>query len=162
MNDAMLKNTPEEKKRNKNRFLLPIIIVGGLVTALSVLVLTGFLYVGVKTPSQKVIVQTTVCSNEAMIENINEYINPVLENDEASVDYVSIIEEIKQQKNYDNDATCAVALTYFYYRLSDLTEMGNYVDRLKQLSDQGVFPSNKLQLAWNVATVQENLRLLSE
>lgn len=162
MNDKIVKNTPEEKKEIKNLFLLPVAIVGSLAIVLSVLVLTGFLYIGVKMPSQKVIVWTTACSNESMIEKINTYMNPVLENDEDSVDYALIVEEIKQQKNHENDATCVVALTYFYYRLADVAEMGNYVDRLKQLSDQGVFPSNKLGLAWNIATAEENLRLLSE
>lgn len=125
---------------------LPLIIVLGLlllgVAAVAVAIMTGYLTVTVKEPSQNVAVRAQVCGDD-VVSKYNEAIKAETL-DAYKSQLKTVFEDVDKRAGKEDDATCAFVI-YRYYLYENQTEQVNSaVENLKKLSNEGAYPSNKL------------------
>lgn len=148
-------------KKSASPLFVILITVAAFAFVLALLWVLGIMHIGVKQPNQKVVLQTSVCGEKSVAEKINKYLIPDLSSEEGTK-YPEAISYIKSQSSYQDDPTCTQALAYLYFVTRDVNNTKAQVAALKVQSDKGLFPSNKLNLAWSLADAEENARLLNE
>lgn len=146
-------------KKSPNPVFVIVITVAALTLILGLLWVLGFMHIGIKQPNQRVVVHASICGEKSVADKINKYLMP---DSEGVTKYPEAINYIKSQGGYQEDPTCVQALAYFYFVTNDAKNTKTQVTILKEQSDKGVFPSNKLNLAWSLADAEENARLLNE
>lgn len=125
---------------------LPLIIILGLLllgaAGVAVAMMTGYLTITVKEPSQNVAVRAQVCGDDV----VSKY-NAAIKADNLDTyksQLKTVFEDVDKRAGKEDDATCAFVV-YRYYLYENQTEQVNSaVENLKKLSDEGAFPSNKL------------------
>lgn len=147
-------------KKSKKPLSVLIITAAALIL-LAILSVLGIVYIGIKQPHQKVVLQASACGEKSVVGKINKYLTPD-PNSEGGTKYPEAINYIKSNNGYQDDPTCTQALAYFYFVTDDRGNTKTQVATLKAQSDKGLFPSNKLNLAWSLADAEENARLLNE
>lgn len=142
MSEGDISQTVVDKNRSKKKTFQFAIIILLIILAVGIIfsLITGLLYVGVKKPEQRVIVQTLVCDNSESIKKLNTYLDDVTNGDQSKTK--EAIEFIKNQSDYDSDPTCVEALARFYYIDRNIQDLSNQIDKLESLAKEGLYPSN--------------------
>lgn len=151
---AVKKDKFEGKKVIQIAFIVLAVIIVGMALSL----VSGLVYVGLKKPSQVVVVQTPICSSDSSIKKLNGYLEDVTNGDQSKTG--EAIQYIKSQSNYSSDPTCVEALARFYFVDRDIRGLDEQIDRLEELADKGLYPSNRfdgLTSITNNAVNYENL-----
>ncbi|MDR1969796.1 MAG: hypothetical protein LBQ11_00400 [Candidatus Nomurabacteria bacterium] len=169
------KQVPGEKKAPKpSRKLAKWIVGGGFLLVLLAIALivvgltTGRLYAGfknndeqvfvvAKADNQRVVVQTVVCGDD-IIKRANKLMNPGVGRDEQKQNFAKIAQEIKNSTDYAKDPSCQSILWFNASINKDVDEMEKIADTLEALNKDGLYASDKLNMAYS----PETLRLFAE
>lgn len=139
MSEDRVNQTVVNKQTTRKKKFVPAILVVLVIGLIASLVL-GFLYMGIKKPNQRVVVQASVCTGDSVIKKLNEYLSDITNNgdqDKAkqAIDYVT------SQQDYASDPTCVEALSLFYYVNRDFKDFAGQIDKLEGFADKGQYPS---------------------
>ena len=125
--------------------ILLIVIVGGVVGSFAI----GWLYGGVKSPKQSVVVQYNICDN-SIIEEFNKSIS-------SGESLKSVAEKIESNKDYKKDASC-VYMSWFY---TITINKGDYTGKVKELHDiqsslaeSGKYPNQKIDTLMSISQME--------
>lgn len=126
----------EKKKR--------IILIGSAVLviglAIGLSMVFGVFYAGVKTPAQRVVVQTSICEKDAVIKKLNGSLADVADTGDRTKAKEAIA-YVKAQAGYETDPTCVEALARFYYFSRDPENLSKQIDSLEKFAKSGAYPS---------------------
>ncbi len=131
--------------KRKTGIILGIIVIIALI-ATGIAVIMGYVYGGIKVPDQRVVVHYNVCDDK-VADKINDSI--------YSPDKLrQVVRDIEKKNHYLDDATC-VATVYFYYATNndlgrDTQKVNELYNKMKSLSDKGIYASGKLIISTNV------------
>lgn len=135
----------EHKPVHKAKNAKLIYIIAGIVVALGLLglIVSGYVYVGVKKPYQVVHSVASVCKQE-VIDRVNKFYTTKETADTDSAR--SIAADIQKMAHFQEDPTCLmIVITASQYYNSDLGVTKAYVTSLKKLIDQGNYPDNHVE-----------------
>lgn len=130
----------EKTSRKKTKHIVMIAIPFIFLSALFVSFFLGFLYVGIKNPNQSVVIYRSVCSKDANIDKINNYLSEITNGDLTKTK--EAIKYIKSQADYSSDPTCVEALAKFYFIDRDIRNLETQISEMKSLAGRGLYPSN--------------------
>lgn len=128
-----------------------------VVIIASIAIAMGYLYLGVKQPSEVAVGRPVVC-DDTVINAYNEVVDTVVITDEdkakKAAKIQSQVDELKKNANFAKDATCA----FIAYTAAALANNGEaakiQVDAIEDLADQTVYPSNKLLDLVSIASMK--------
>lgn len=162
MSESIIITDQQEPKPKKNqRLWMRIGLTVSLLTVIAVVLvvmayLMGRLYVGFKDQNQKAIVQTAVCSVDPLLTKLNDSF--------TSSDYreniKGLVGDIQASSNYMEDPTCVQALVTIYTESYDVSNAETYFNRLKELADRGMYPSNKLIMSSSIQSAKDALYMI--
>ena len=125
-------------RKNSPRVLVGVVVVllAVVIVALAIvsLLAKGFLYVGVKGPGQKVILQTRVCDDD-VIERYNGLFIPFDEVGWEAMD--EIVDEFRSKAGYEEDPTCQSILFFYFWQKQEVSGMQEALSVLKRLRQRG-------------------------
>jgi hypothetical protein len=121
----------------------------------------GYIYIGVKSPVQAASLKTLVCDKASVIEKINKSIEDS-STGANSGDIKSTVDYIVSQKDYESDPTCVEALARLYYVQADANNLKTQVQILGKLSDQGLYPSNRLNSLSSILNNEVNIESIGD
>lgn len=134
-----------EHKRGSMRKALIVtssVLVGAAIILAGGAVWLGYLTVGIKDPSQKVVIRTQVCGDD-VIAKYNEAAKSDSV-DTYKTKLKAVFEDVTGRESNAEDPTCAF-IVYRYHLIENQKDQINAsVETLKRLSDEGAYPSNKL------------------
>lgn len=133
-----------------------VVLVAVKVTAL----VLGYLYVGVKSPHQRVVVTGAVCSNEY----VDQY-NAALRNDTADKTTAALQESIQRivsTSGYRDDPTCAYMLTEAYMRVNDAEKTNEFAGVITKLVEQGQHPTPRISNLQSIEALQGKIEMYRE
>lgn len=137
------------KKKLGSPFVSVMLVV--LLAGVTISVVLGVVYIGTKSPSQKVVIQASVCSTEGVVMKLNSNLSDITNNGDQSK-AKEAIDYIKKQSNYSADPTCVEALARFYYINRDSVNFASQINELEKLADSGKYPSNRFDGVTSIAS----------
>jgi len=116
-----------------------VLIVAVLIAAVVGLILSGIMYAGFKTPQQEVMLRVSVCNDK----DVNDYKYNLTQVPlkESAGKIEGLFNDIKNRPGNDQDPTCQYIL-YFVATLFTKDGAQQYLDNVKKLSSQGIYPNN--------------------
>ena len=122
------------------KWLFGAIAVTIIIIAIPIfLMVTGRLTLTMKTPAQRVVVQTVVCGDKE-IARANEFTTTNMTDEQ----FKELVDSIKTKANYDSDPTCLNIAVQYYLMFSDLEQIQSIYTQIKALSEQGLYPDSRL------------------
>ena len=109
-----------------------LIVVGGVFAAFA----TGFLYAGIKSSDERVVLQNRAC-DDSMISRYNYFSYPL--NDEDSKRVASLDKEVRATDTESKDPTCQAILFHIAANDMDVDNMQKSLDAIKRLRNKSVF-----------------------
>ena len=150
-----------EHKRGSMR--KAIIVTVSAVVAIAVILVgaavwLGYLSVTIKEPSQKVVVQRQVCGDDV----IASY------NDAAKSDDIdtyktklkAVFDDVTKRENQASDPTCAFIEYRYHLTQNQAEQINTSVDKLRQLSNEGAYPSNKLTDVQSIEQIESRASIV--
>ena len=147
----------KKRKSRKGLFAIIIILVV-VVAAVAAGFATGRLYVGLKTPSQKITVSeksqkvtvtTVVCGDDV----INQF-NQAYANFTNEAAFQNLINKIKSLSGYSDDASCQQMLFIYSVYKNDSAGEKAAGAVLTKLHNEGIFPNNNISGLLTISSVQ--------
>jgi hypothetical protein len=144
MGEERAANQPAAGKHGqekKKRIILigSVVLVIGLAIGLSMAF--GVFYAGVKTPAQRVVVQTSICEKDTVVKKLNGSLTEIADTGDRTKAKEAIA-YVKTQAKYDTDPTCIEALARFYYFSRDPENLSKQIDSLEKFAKNGAYPSS--------------------
>ncbi len=145
MSEVDINSVAESKSKSSSKktthliiLTVSILLIIGIIASFIV----GYLYAGIKSPNQKVVVMSNICNNDSDIEKLNGYLSEQT-NSSNTDKSKEAIDYIKSKNNYSSDPTCVEALYKFSYIGRDFAALENYVKQLEDFANKGQYPSNR-------------------
>lgn len=121
-----------------NKIKVSVGLATAVVVALAILYFTGYLYVGVKSPEQRVVVQGSVC--DANLINKYNAATKIFDQEDSKAAFKAVANDIEKARGYAGDPSCNFMLASTYVRLNDSAKANSAISAYKKLVDRGALP----------------------
>src|SRR5690348_14596591 len=116
--------------------VVAVVVVGGLSYL-------GYLYIGTKSPDQKLSLTYQACGKNI----VDEYLTAQSGDSADSAKTKNLSNKIKALPHSDQDATCQAILFTNAFNLEQYTDMVQPLNNLQSLHDKGQYPDNNLGMS---------------
>lgn len=115
-----------------------VIIIVALVAGL----MSGYLYVGFKSPKQQVIAQYRVCDSK-IIDSYNESFRKDTEEARGAA-LQRVVDDIEKRTAYLEDPSCVYMVAQHYMHTFDFAKTGELYSVFSGQVDRGLYPSSRI------------------
>ena len=141
----------------KNRVIIFISIPAVVLFICVGLVLSGYLYVGVKSPSQGVVLSSAQSAcGQSRVDEFKKIINSSSGYDQKSFD--GIVGDIKSKAGYDKNPVCNYIVLY----QASLGDDRNQIKQLKETFEKSIDESNDTGLLYKIGATSNNIDKLTD
>jgi hypothetical protein len=141
----------------KNRVILFISIPAAVLFICVGLILLGYLYVGIKNPSQGVILSSAQSAcGQSRVEEFKKIIDSSSGYDQKSFD--GIVSDIKSKADYDKNPVCNYIVLY----QASLGDDKNQIKQLKETFEKSIDESNDTGLLYKIGATSNNIDKLTD
>ena len=141
----------------KNRVIIFISIPAVVLFICVGLVLSGYLYVGVKSPSQGVVLSSAQSAcGQSRVDEFKKIIDSSSGYDQKSFD--GIVSDIKSKADYDKNPVCNYIVLY----QASLGDDKNQIKQLKETFEKSIDESNDTGLLYKIGATSNNIDKLTD
>ena len=141
----------------KNRVIIFISIPAIVLFICVGLILSGYLYVGVKSPSQGVVLSSAQSAcGQSRVDEFKKIINSNSGYDQKSFD--GIVGDIKSKADYDKNPVCNYIVLY----QASLGDDRNQIKQLKEIFEKSINESNDTGLLYKIGATSNNIDKLTD
>jgi hypothetical protein len=156
MTDSTLSMAPKSRPKHKKTWLQWVMLAVLVIVVLAVgdVLLQfrqGTLYIGVKGPKQRVVVQTVVCDN-AVIAQYRSVQSPE--------DTTALLRVIKGHDQYQKDPTCMTILFWIAFAQQNISNATTALNTLKELQKQHLFADSSLALNSSIPGMEQTINVV--
>ena len=141
----------------KNKAMIFISIPAAILFICVGLILSGYLYVGVKSPSQGVVLSRAQSAcGQSRVDEFKKIIDSSSGYDQKSFD--GIVSDIKSKADYDKNPVCNYIVLY----QASLGDDKNQIKQLKETFEKSIDESNDTGLLYKIGATSNNIDKLTD
>lgn len=125
-------------------------------------VLLGFVYAGIKAPSDVAVVRHVVCSEDVISEYNRVSAQSAVSQEDIqriAAERTQAMDKIVQLKDMQNDPTCLYIATQAALQSNNISRAKEYLAAMKKLSDKGLFANTSLYGMTSVQNLENQIEI---